>query len=97
MLNALPDKRNSEEKDEVFLAPNEDIVHSKANPLVEVDQLSTHEAIDLYTRRPSSLSISKSELSKSAEPPKMDATVAISKYNIPFFFFSFRWINEIKL
>ncbi|CAF0723594.1 unnamed protein product [Adineta ricciae] len=79
MLNALPDKRNSEEKDEVFLAPNEDIVHDKANALVEADQLSTHETIDLHTRRPSSLSISKSESSESAEPPKMDVTVAIIK------------------
>ncbi|CAF1017940.1 unnamed protein product [Adineta steineri] len=77
MLNAIPDRRNVDDRSEVFLAPNEEI-HSEQKDETETEEIcAIHAIVDLGGRRKSSMSISKSDLSSSTstELPKINSAV----------------------
>lgn len=80
MLNAIPDTRNADDMNEVFLAPNEQVDSEVKDEIGTEEKLPTHETVDMNDRRKSSISSSRSTSSISTEIPQRNSTVDMGKF-----------------
>lgn len=67
MLNAIPDTRNAQEMDEVFLANNEDMDSDRKSTMVAEETPATHDTIDMLVQRKPSICSVKSIASNRKE------------------------------